>query len=141
MIGGKYERNMDVSEIAKRVRAEIKAAIKNGQLHNGKYSVTVRRCESISILVKEVDLSILNLARIKAEREQGTNFRGDIQIYTDEARDLISRLKAIANAYNYDNSEIMTDYFDVNFYLNVSFDYSLVSSQHKALEAMIEKES
>lgn len=39
---------------------------------------------------------------------------------TDEAKDVMSKVKEITNKYNYDNSDIQSDYFDVNFYLGLS---------------------
>ena len=35
--------------------------------------------------------------------------------------DLIFELEKIGNAYNYDNSDLMTDYFDRNYYLHLEF--------------------
>ena len=39
----------------------------------------------------------------------------DIELMTD-------KIRRIADAYNYDNSDGMTDYFDRNFYLHVYFE-------------------
>ena len=35
---------------------------------------------------------------------------------------MTGKIRRIADAYNYDNSDIMTDYFDRNFYLHVYFE-------------------
>jgi hypothetical protein len=40
----------------------------------------------------------------------------------DRLADLGQALRDLANAYNYDRSDAMTDYFDVNFYLHVEAD-------------------
>ena len=39
---------------------------------------------------------------------------------TEQGFDMFKRISMIANQYNWDNSDIQTDYFDVNFYLNLS---------------------
>lgn len=39
---------------------------------------------------------------------------------TEEGHNLLKRTVEIVNQYNYDDSDIMTDYFDVNFYLHIS---------------------
>ena len=38
---------------------------------------------------------------------------------TDTAKEVMKKVKEIAEVYNYDNSDISTDYFDVNFYLRM----------------------
>lgn len=38
---------------------------------------------------------------------------------TDTAKEVMKKVKNIAEVYNYDNSDISTDYFDVNFYLRM----------------------
>ena len=37
--GAKYDRNLDVKEIAKRIRADLKAAVKDGKLPAAKFGV------------------------------------------------------------------------------------------------------
>lgn len=41
--------------------------------------------------------------------------------YSVEAFQLLEKIEAHANAYNYDDSDAQTDYFDTRFYLQVSF--------------------
>jgi hypothetical protein len=38
---------------------------------------------------------------------------------TDEAKEVMKKVKKITDNYNYDNSDIQSDYFDVNFYLSL----------------------
>jgi len=39
---------------------------------------------------------------------------------TEKGKEIIGDIIKIANTYNYDNSDPMTDYFDVNYYFNIS---------------------
>lgn len=40
--------------------------------------------------------------------------------YADQFKEeFINKITHIANAYNYDNSDIMSDYFDCNYYLDI----------------------
>jgi hypothetical protein len=39
---------------------------------------------------------------------------------TDEAKNVMKMVKEITQKYNYDNSDLQSDYFDVNFYLGLS---------------------
>ena len=38
---------------------------------------------------------------------------------TEETHNLLKRVCEIVNQYNYDDSDIQTDYFDTNFYLHL----------------------
>ena len=38
--------------------------------------------------------------------------------FTEKGKELIKQILAIANKYNWDRSDAMTDYFDVNYYLH-----------------------
>ncbi|MEA5402609.1 hypothetical protein VB776_06770 [Arcicella sp. DC2W] len=42
--------------------------------------------------------------------------------FNKKAEDLLNTCKNIVESYNYDNSDTMTDYFDVFFYSSVKFD-------------------
>lgn len=48
---------------------------------------------------------------------------------SDEVKAILHYVHAFAESYNYDNSDLMTDYFDVNFYL--SSEYSMVSYRYE----------
>lgn len=40
--------------------------------------------------------------------------------FSGTARDFLLELRQAANALNYDNSDLMTDYFDIGYYLDIS---------------------
>ena len=42
--------------------------------------------------------------------------------YTDFGTEFKKDLETIINLYNHDNSDMMTDYFDTNYYTNISID-------------------
>lgn len=131
-VGNKYERGLDVAEIAKRVRADIKAAVKAKALPAGKYSVTISRFSggrSMDVRVRDLPASfvLLNPERVKREAANPHEFiyDGHCPRYTPEGKAMLSLLERIANAYNYNRSDTMTDYFDVNYYCHVSVDWEL----------------
>jgi len=39
---------------------------------------------------------------------------------TEKGKEILKKINEIANKYNWDNSDIMTDYFDVNYYFHLS---------------------
>lgn len=101
---------MSAADIAKLMRADIKAAVKSGELPDVKYSVTVENYSggrSINIRIQD-----LPDAWVKGEDHYGY----ERDILTPEAKAVQDKVQAIHNAYNYDGSEIQVDYFDVNYY-------------------------
>jgi hypothetical protein len=64
---------------------------------------------------------------VKIKRIPAIAFNNDIEFnYWKNPRVLLKeevwkKLEYIGNAYNYDHSEIMTDYFDCNYYFHLEF--------------------
>lgn len=48
------------------------------------------------------------------------HFGKDVKL-NDRAKDIINNITAYVNSYNYDNSDVMTDYFDRGFYFKLEF--------------------
>lgn len=118
-IGNKYmeTRDLDIAEVAKLVRKDIKAAVKNGHLPaDTKYSVRIERFsmgQAINITATLPDRP----ARVRIDREYDGQYG-----YTNESNAINAVLNAIVNAYNYDNSDVLTDYFQVRFYCTPQVD-------------------
>lgn len=133
--GAKYERGRDITEIAKLVRADIKAAIKAGDLPKGtKCSVRVSRFSggrSLTVTVKALPgINGLNWYRLDAEKAEPHQYPGNFPqharaIYSPEGTRVVKLLEAMVEAYNFDGSDTQTDYFHVNFYKTIDFDYDL----------------
>jgi regulator of PEP synthase PpsR (kinase-PPPase family) len=100
--GSKYQevKNLSVKEIAKLVRKDLK------QFNDCKFSVTSDRN---SITVYLMDSSLDKLTSNEDYKETGIRF-------VVFEKDFGNKLKEILNQYNYNNSDIMTDYSDVKFY-------------------------
>jgi hypothetical protein len=122
--GNKYEatKNMSTTDIAKAFREDVKAAIKAGKLPKGlKLSVRTKYFSGGS----SIDVNVTALP---------ANFPMDNPNYdpewyapetmndpwSPELRAAMTLLKSILDAYNYDGSDIMTDYFHVRFYGHVN---------------------
>jgi regulator of PEP synthase PpsR (kinase-PPPase family) len=101
-VGSKYQqvKNLSVKEIAKLVRKDLK------QFNDCKFSVTSDRN---SITVYLMDSSLDKLTSNEDYKETGMRF----VVFEKEFG---NKLKEILNQYNYNNSDIMTDYSDVKFY-------------------------
>ena len=101
-VGNKYQevKSLSVVEIAKLVRKDLK------QFNDCKFSVTSDRN---SITVYLMDSSLDKLTSNEDYKETGMRF----VVFEKEFG---NKLKEILNQYNYNNSDIMTDYSDVKFY-------------------------
>ena len=101
-VGSKYQevKNLSVKEIAKLVRKDLK------QFNDCKFSVTSDRN---SITVYLINSSLDKLTSNEDYKETGIRF-------VVFEKDFGNKLKEILNQYNYNNSDIMTDYSDVKFY-------------------------
>lgn len=151
--GSRYEDRLDVAEIAKRIRKHIKAAVKDGTLPAGlKTSVRISRYsmgQSLNITVTAYPENFLNPEFIawKAEHPHDPHFHAP-ERYTEKYREHLAVLKGFHSSYNHDGSEVMVDYFDVNYYGDVEADYKLekvfreeLEAEHAATVAALEAES
>jgi hypothetical protein len=126
--GKNYKGWRNAADITKDIRRDIKDAIKTGALPSGlKVSVTCDNYSmgrSIYCTVKAVPewFRVYNYKWLLWYRDnphacwdEGPDVR------TKTADRLISKLKAIVNSYNRDNSDSQVDYFDRDFYEHVDF--------------------
>lgn len=108
------------SEYSAQIRKDIKEAVKAGILP-GKpttYSVT---CESYSggrsVTVVARDLPG---AWVEPDSEEAGQFYGYVspgqKVLSKQALEVNRLLQQMVDVYNYDGSDAMTDYFDVNYY-------------------------
>lgn len=136
--GAKYQqvRGMRLADIAKLMRADIKLARKIGLKADGpaalatvdpianaptgiKYSVTTQTYSgggSIDITIKGIP------ADWGFTYEQGGSDESRRKA-TAALEALAAELRAIHQAYNYDGSDLLTDYSDVNYYGSVNYEH------------------
>ena len=135
--GARYEAGLRGPEIAKRVRADIKAAVAKRALPAARYSVRsgfATHAMTIDVTISDVEVLVLNVERL-AHDHAHPHASCSIPWMSDEASALIDAVRAIVNAYNFDNSDSQTDYFNVNFYEQIDFAHDMVRAQREALEA------
>jgi hypothetical protein len=113
------------TQIAARVRADVKAAIKAGKLPAGT-KVSVRSeyysgGSAIRVAIVRWPGRTANQERARVAVIRGVGY-GDYGIpwslypeHSDELRLAVARLGDIMAAYNYDGSDSMTDHYDVRF--------------------------
>lgn len=122
-VGSRYQRGRDVTDIAKDIRKDIKESVKAGAIPGApvKYSVTTSRFSggtSIEVTIKHWP----EPARVWVADETSSPYQGGYR-FTSHAACTKAAIEGIVARYHRDNSDSQTDYFDVNFYSSVGFDY------------------
>lgn len=118
-IGSRYAEtaDLDIADIAKLVRKDIKSAVKAGTLpSDAKYTVRIERYslgQSLHVTATLPDRP----ARVRDDFPYDGHYG-----FTPEADAIKNRLQRMTDAYNYDGSDVMTDYSLVRFYCTPSVD-------------------
>lgn len=131
-IGKNYNPKLDVTEIAKLIKKDIKK-----YFPNIKVSVKSERYsggKSINVIIKQLPFNpfrqeyIQNYDRWSTYRLELENknpeltTQGKLLQYNTNYLELEQNLYQIINSYNYDKSNDTIDYFNVNFYGDVRID-------------------
>ena len=117
--GSKYDGSLSTTEIAKRIRADIKAAVAAGELPGKPVSYSVRSAyfsggSSIDVTIRDLPNAFLP----EGEHRVG----GRKPWLSEEASAVLEKVEAIHWAYNHNGSEVQVDYFDVNYYGHVEIE-------------------
>jgi len=126
-----YDSTLDIVEIAKRVRASIKAMQKAGLFSDMKAGVRIERYsmgQALHVTITKWAGPIHNPAWARADRSNPE----DLPRYAPRAAKALAVLRILADGWNYNNSDSMTDYYDVNYALSVNFDTELHSADYRA---------
>lgn len=126
-IGEKFHdtAGLDVADIAKLVRADIKAAVKAGEIPDVKYGVRIERFSGgtairVNTTIPGPDgVPSTDPRSVAYQRDGGMTYG---RTYTVEMSALSDKLQGIVDAYNFDDSDSMTDYFHVRFYSSVNIE-------------------
>lgn len=147
--GSKFAATKGLSrvEIAKLVRADIKSSLKSGELPAGKYSVKTESYSgggsiNVTFTVADPNFPAWNPARLVHEATSPNAWMSanSLTFRSAELTAVEATLQAMLDAYNFDGSDIQTDYFHVRFYSHVDTAGSWASDKRdaeteKALEA------
>lgn len=114
-IGAKYEetKDLDIKEIAKLVRADIKK-----EFPDIKTSVTIERYsmgQSLNVRVTESDTQLKNYS-------YDHTFKTNPQGMTERGKEVKQGITNIVEAYNFDDSDSMSDYYHVRFHSSIRFE-------------------
>jgi hypothetical protein len=115
-------KRLGTKETAARIRTDIKNLQKHKLLPAGKFSVTMDRFaggSSIDVRAVDVEATMFNVNRFAAEKRDPRAYRHDEPRMTAEGERILALMNKVVGAYHEDKSDIMSDYFNVNFYAHV----------------------
>jgi hypothetical protein len=134
--GLKYHlaRDLTTTQIAKLIRTDIKLARKAAQqtaaepaalktvdpIGDAPAQITFSVRSQYYSGGSSIDITIKNIPEAWGWTAEDDHFGRSRKVPTPELRALAQELKALHRAYNYDGSDITTDYFDVNYYGSVT---------------------
>jgi len=134
--GQKFDGTLDVKEIAKLVRQDIKKAIKEKKLPQAKYSVTIDRYsmgQSIRVEISKVESHKLMLNTERVMSDHNSNEYNTLPMYSVEGKRVLNTVQDILDDYNRDNSDTMSDYYNVHFYSAVEFCWAFRDQQREEI--------
>ena len=114
--------NLHTKDIAKQIRLDLKEKF----WKQFTFSVISNR-NRIDISIMKGTIQLLNPEYVKQKtkakllniREEWNKLK-NIKEYTECSQSIIKEVEYIVELYNHNNCDLMTDYFDVNYYSNVS---------------------
>jgi hypothetical protein len=129
--GDKYDPNLDVKDIAKLVRRDLK-----NKFPKCKFSVRIDRYsmgQSIDIRILETNFDLIQNPHLIFKENKDKFYQ---RTATDErflfpAECLLINVNGILNDYRRDDSDVMRDYFNASFYGGAEFDYTLLESDRE----------
>jgi hypothetical protein len=112
---------LDTTAIAARIREDIKAAMRSGDLPKAKYSVRTDKYSmgsSITVVVSKLPFEVINSDAFTVER--GADWASFDRTrhqsrFTPAAQDVERKVNAIVDAYHWDRSDSMSDVYNERF--------------------------
>ncbi|SIC95820.1 Uncharacterised protein [Mycobacteroides abscessus subsp. abscessus] len=133
--GARYDSALSLTDIAAKIRTDIRAAIKAGKLPGSPVRYSVRAENHIAVEIRVQDWpqawtdctgtvpGTNNLCRWAHCAAAGNSAHGQQhQVLTAQARTVEETLKAIHRQYNFDGSDMQADVSDVNYYGGVEIE-------------------
>lgn len=131
-----------LKEIAKNIRNDLKQAEAAGYLPKGyKYSVKTRNHNAIDIEINGMPKDSEKYNYNIRQTSYGYHF---YEVHTElkpEYKDVVEKVQAISNSYNYDTSNSMVDYFNKGFYgsVKVPDDSAVAWNRAEAAERKVKR--
>ena len=135
--GGRYDSTLSTTDICKKIRQHLKdEAKKNPLFVFSRFSVRKDHHRSITIAVLEMGFNPLNPEYVQREKEG--KYHHSEPYYTPDGKAFFDRIEELVESYNFDGSDLQSDYFHVNFYKNIRLDYEASKVFRAEIESDLE---
>lgn len=137
--GSKHVRGRDIAAVAKDIRADLKLALRGikASVRCSKYSMG----RSVTIEITEIpsDLVVLSVRRLREDLGLVKVAAGQSPTawMSVEARKIADAIEQIVNAYNFDKSDLVTDYHSQEFHLDVRYSSEITYKQREEITAAL----
>lgn len=111
--GERYDRNLSLKEIAQKIREYVK---NDEELSQCKWSIRTSYasgCQSLTIALQEAPFEVFT--DTYRDYETWNHYHGSSSC-TEDGNRIMFKMRDLVKSYNFDDSDVMTDYFHVNFY-------------------------
>jgi hypothetical protein len=112
--GVNHKRNLDISEIGKEIKKELK-----NLYPTAKFSIRISRYsmgQSLYICLKEWDEKVFTGE--ETEAQLNPYYIEKDERLTDKGKEIMLKTQELANSFNFNDSDSQTDYFHRGFYDN-----------------------
>ncbi len=114
--GSRYNSNLTKEDLVGIFRQWLKDTYPNC-----KFSVNRNGWNSINVHILKMDFNPFATEEVLKRYEVNSYHIDKDKVLNDRARDVVENISSYLLSYNYDNSNVMTDYFDRGFYESIEF--------------------
>lgn len=123
--------NATTSEIAKRIRIDIEAAIKSGRIPDFTYAVRTRRQGFINVRIENAPFQVYTYEYFENKRLR--RFSLEEATFTEKGRSTLREINEIADQYT-QMKQVQVGFYDSNVYVDVQVEPALQERDRRAYE-------
>lgn len=124
--GNKYDSNLNTTEIAKLFRADVKAAVRAGEIAKGvKLSIRTDYFSGGSAIRVKIVAAPFGMVNPAGVASVIADVRCGVPHLTADGAALVANLSSMLDAYNRKDIDSQTDYFNVRFWGSVDVCWEL----------------
>ena len=139
--GQNFDPALNLKTITSRIRVDARQLAKTFPIVKA-VSVRMRHHSAIDCVVSFVEgVELVNPRWADSQANWNPSERPE-PLHTERVREVLKAVETIRDSYNYNNSDLMTDYFDVGYYGSTNADSSqTIAAEKVALDAAQERKA
>ena len=123
----KQNEEIDMAYMNQEEKAKIAAMLKKIMPKNWKYSLSVENNSGIRLTISSAPIDLIEMA-INNKKTMFNEKPKDLQVhdfrlesyFSGEVLEIFEKIKQALNLNNYNNSDVMTDYYEVGHYVYIN---------------------